>query len=60
MREGGMVRKHRVLVDGQNMEEEYFTTEVVGSMGALETTNLFTVGNMRTRLKQSDHRIVQL
>jgi uncharacterized protein involved in exopolysaccharide biosynthesis len=60
MREGGMVRKHRVLVDGQNLEEEYFSTEVVGSMGALATTNLFTVDNMRTGLKQSNHRIVQL
>jgi hypothetical protein len=60
MREGGMVKKHRVLVDGKNLEEEYFTTEVVGSMGALATTNLFTVDNMRTRLKQSNHRIVQL
>jgi uncharacterized protein involved in exopolysaccharide biosynthesis len=60
MREGGMVRKHRVLVDGQNLEEEDFATEVAGSMGALETTNLFTVDNMRTRLKQSDHMIVQL
>jgi uncharacterized protein involved in exopolysaccharide biosynthesis len=29
-------------------------------MGALETTNLFTIDNMRTRLKQSNHRIVQL
>jgi hypothetical protein len=60
MREGGMVRKHRVLVDGQNMEEEYFTTEVAGSMGALATSNLFTVDNMRTRLKQCNYRIVQL
>jgi hypothetical protein len=60
MREGGMVKKHRVLVDGQNLEEEDFATEVAGSMGALATTNLFTVDNMRTRLKQSNHRIVQL
>jgi hypothetical protein len=51
MREGGMVRKHRVLVDGKNLEEEYFTTEVAISMGALAISNLFTVDNMRTRLK---------
>ena len=60
MREGGMVKKHRVLVDGKNLEEGDFSIEVVGSMGALEMTNLFTVDNMRTRLKQSNHRIVQL
>jgi hypothetical protein len=57
MREGGMLRKHKVLVDGKNLEEEYFATEVAGSMGALETTNLFIVDNMRTRLKQSNHGI---
>ena len=51
MREGGMVKKHRVLVDGKNLEEGDFTTEVAGSMGVLETTNLFTVDNMRKRLK---------
>jgi hypothetical protein len=59
MREGGMVKKHRVLVDGQNLEEGDFSTEVEGSMGAMATSNLFTIGNMRTRLKQSNHRIVQ-
>jgi hypothetical protein len=59
-REGTMVKKHRVLIDGQNLEEEDFTTEVAGSMGALATTNLFTVDNMKTRLKQSNHMIAQL
>jgi hypothetical protein len=51
MKEDGMVRKHMVLVDGQNLEEEDFTTEVASSMGDLETTNLFIVDNMGTRLK---------
>jgi hypothetical protein len=59
-REGVMVKKHRVLIDGQNLEEEYFATEVAGSMGALATTNLFTIDSMRTRLKQSNNMIVQL
>ena len=60
MREGGMVKKHRALVDGQNLEEEAFAIEVVGSMGAMETTNLFTVENMRIRIKKSNHTIAQL
>jgi hypothetical protein len=51
MREGGMVNKHRVLVDGKNLEEGCFTTEVAGSMGVLATANLFTVSNMRARLE---------
>ena len=60
IRESGMVKKHRVLVDGQNLEEGDFSTEVAGSMGALATTNLFTVSNMRARLEQSNRRITQL
>jgi hypothetical protein len=47
MREGVMVKKHRALVDGHNLEEAYFATEVVGSMGAMTTTNLFTMENVR-------------
>jgi len=53
-RKGAMVKKNRVLIDGQNLEEEDFATEVVGSMGDLETANLFTVDSMRTRRKQSN------
>jgi hypothetical protein len=60
MREGRMVKKHRVLVDGKKLEEGDFATEVAGSMGALTKTNLFTVDNMRTRLKHSNHMIAQL
>ena len=60
MREGGMAKKHRVLVDGKNMEEGDFSKEVASSMEALATTNLFTVSNMRARLEQSNHRITQL
>ena len=57
MREGGMVKKHKVLVDGQNLEEGDFVTKVARSMGALATTNLFIVNNMRARLEQSNRRI---
>jgi hypothetical protein len=59
-REGAMVKKHKVLVDGQNLEEEEFATEVAGSMGALETTNMFTVDSMKTRLRQKNQMIAQL
>jgi hypothetical protein len=60
MREGGMVKKHRVLIDGHKLEEEDFATEVAGSMGATTTTNFFTVENMRTRIKKSHHMIARL
>jgi hypothetical protein len=49
-----------MLIYGKNLKEEDFATEVVGSMGALATTNLFTVDNMKTRLKQNNHMIAQL
>jgi hypothetical protein len=50
MREMGMVNKHRVLIDGQKLEEEDFATEVASSMGAMETTNIFTMESMRRRI----------
>ena len=45
-----MVKKHKVLVDGQNLEEEDLSTEVVGSMGALAMANSFSVVSLKTRL----------
>ena len=55
-----MVKKNKVLIDRHNLEEEDFATEIAGSMGAMETTNFFIVGNMRTRIKKSDNMIAQL
>jgi len=42
------------------LEEEDFTTEIAGSMGSMETTNFFTMGNMRTRINKSNNMIAQL
>jgi hypothetical protein len=39
MKEGSMVKKNKVLIDGQNLEEEDFATEIAGSMGAMAITN---------------------
>ena len=33
-----MVKKHKVFLDGHNLEEEDFATEIAGSMGAMATT----------------------
>jgi peptidoglycan hydrolase CwlO-like protein len=60
LKEGTMVKKHRVLVDGQNLEEEDFATEVAGSLGAFAMTNLFSVDNLKARLKQKNQMIAQL
>jgi hypothetical protein len=53
-REGNMVKKNKVLIDRQNLEEEDFATKVVGSMGAMATKNFFTIGKIITRIKKSD------
>jgi hypothetical protein len=34
--------------------------EVAGYMGAMATTNRFTVESMRTKIKKSNHTIAQL
>jgi hypothetical protein len=38
-KEGAIVKRHRVLYDGHALEEEEFTTEMVGSLGAFAMTN---------------------
>jgi hypothetical protein len=48
------------LIDGKNLEEEDFSTEVAGSMGAMATTNFFTMGNIISRINKSDKIIAQL
>jgi hypothetical protein len=57
MKEGSMVKKYKVLIDGHNLEEEDFTIEIAGSMGSMETTNFFSMGNMRMRIKKSNNMI---
>jgi hypothetical protein len=55
-----MVKKHKVLLDGHNLEEEDFSIEIASSMGAMETTNIFTTRNMRMRINKSNNMIAQL
>jgi hypothetical protein len=60
LKEGTMVKKHRILVDGQNLEEEDFAMEVAGSLGDFSMTNLFSVDNLKSRLQQKNQMIAQL
>ena len=59
-KEGATVKKNIVLLDGQNLEDEDFATEVAGSLGAFATTNLFAVDNLKERLNQRNKIISQL
>jgi hypothetical protein len=45
-REGSTVKIHRVLYDGQALEEVEFNMEVAGTLGAFATTNQCLVGNI--------------
>jgi hypothetical protein len=53
-KEGAIVKRHRVLCDGQALEEANFTMEVASSLGAFSTTNQYSVGNLKEQLKQKD------
>jgi hypothetical protein len=47
-------------VDEQNLEEEDFATEVVGTLGDFSMANLFSVDNLKSRLLQKNQMISQL
>ena len=50
-KEGAIVKRHRVLCDGQALEEANFTMEVASSLGAFSTANQYSVGNLKEQLK---------
>jgi hypothetical protein len=56
----GMVKKHRVIIDGKKLKDGEFATEIAGTMGVLASTNLYSVGSLRTMLEQKDQTIAQL
>jgi hypothetical protein len=59
-RDGAIVKKNRVLLDGQALEEEDFATDVAGSLGDFATTNQFSVSNLKEKLKQKHLLVSQL
>jgi hypothetical protein len=59
-KEGATVKKNRVLLDGQNLEEEDFSTEVARYLGDFSTTNLFLVDNLKKKTeKESGDKSVE-
>jgi peptidoglycan hydrolase CwlO-like protein len=47
-------------LDGQNLEEEDFVVEVAGSLGDFAKTNLFSVDNLKEKIKKKNQVISQL
>jgi hypothetical protein len=54
------IKKHKIIVDGQNLEEGEFATEIAGTMGAFASGNLHSISSLRIRLQQKDQMIAQL
>jgi hypothetical protein len=59
-KEGTIVKRRRVLFDGQALEEADFALEVASSQGAFATTNQYSVGNLKEQFKQKDMPVSQL
>jgi hypothetical protein len=56
----GTIKKHRVIIDGKKLKDGEFATELAGTMGAIASTNMYSVGNLTTMLEQKDQTIIQL
>jgi hypothetical protein len=59
-RGNGMVKKHKVIIDGKKLKDGEFATEIAGTMGDLASTNIFSVGSLITMLEQKYQMIDQL
>jgi hypothetical protein len=56
----GTIKKHRVIIDGKKLKDREFATELAGTMGAIASANMYSVGNLTTMLEQKDQTIIQL
>jgi hypothetical protein len=54
LRGEGMIKKHRVIIDGKKLKDGEFATEIAGKMGAIASTNMYSVGNLPTMLEHKD------
>jgi hypothetical protein len=59
-KEDATVKRHRVLYDGQALEEEDFAMDVAGSLGDFSIENRYSVGNLKEPLKQKNILVSQL
>jgi hypothetical protein len=55
-----MIKKHKIIIDGQKLKEGEFTTEIAGTMGSLASPNLYYVGSLKTMLEKKDQMIAHL
>jgi hypothetical protein len=55
-----MIKKHRVIIDGNKLKDGEFATNLAGTMGAIASANIYYVGGLTTILEQKDQTITQL
>jgi hypothetical protein len=55
-----MIKEHRVIIDGKKLKDGEFATELAGTMGAIASTNMYSVGSLTSMLEQKDQTIIQL
>jgi hypothetical protein len=51
------VKKHKIIIDGKKLKESEFATELAGTMGAIASANMYSVGNLITMIEQKDQKI---
>jgi hypothetical protein len=60
LRGEGTIKRHKVIIDGKKLKDGEFATELAGTMGAIASANIYSVGNLTTMLEQKDQEIIQL
>jgi hypothetical protein len=55
-----MIKKHRVIIDGKKLKDGEFATELAGTMRAIASENIYSVGSLTTMLEQKDQTITHL
>lgn len=59
-KDGAIVKRQRMVYDGQGRDDSDFAKEMVGSLGAFATTNQWSVENLVEQLKQRNQLVEQL
>jgi len=54
------VKKHKIIIDGKKLKETEFATELAGTLGAVASTNMYSIGNLITMMEKKDQEIAQL
>jgi hypothetical protein len=52
------IKRHKIIIDGKKLNEGEFATELAGTMGAIASTNIYSVGNLTTMFEQKDQEIM--